>query len=241
MQVSLISLVKNDGLREGVLPRLHPRPTASEYLLALGGGPPPRHPFLVRSFFTNLLIMFRRWADGARQDYDSGFSLIEMLVYIGLLAVIGTTLTLFAGRLLNRNTHAQLQAEALTNARQVADAVSYEIRQATAVYDPTSVFDTHPGQLSLVTDVTPPADEDITYLDLYIDDEKLYRKREGQAPELLVAENVRITNFVLALIQASSKQPAVRLQLTVAPQLTSGQAASATSASLTTAVSLRAY
>jgi type II secretory pathway pseudopilin PulG len=175
------------------------------------------------------------------RHHSTGFSLVEMVVYIALLAIIGTVLTLFASQLLNRNTQAQLNAGTLNNAQQIIEVLSHELREANGVYYPTSVFDVHPGQLSLATTKNLPADENLTYVDFYVDDDRLYRKRESQAAELVTSQNVKITKLVFTHVNGSSNQSAVRIELTVAPDTASAKASAQGSASISTSVSLRAY
>ena len=96
---------------------------------------------------------------------QAGMSLIQMIVYIGILVIIVTVLTSFSSQTIRRSAHTQLTAAALGSARGVMTDLTKETRRASGVYTPTSTFTTHPGQLSLATAENLPTDEKITYVD----------------------------------------------------------------------------
>jgi type II secretory pathway pseudopilin PulG len=169
----------------------------------------------------------------------NGFTFIEILIYTGLLAVIMFTLTTFATRVIRQNAHTQLTSQVLDNARGAMEAITREIRQSTGVYAPTSTFDTFPGQLSLSTTQSLPADEEVTYVDFYIDDERLYRKREGTPAELVTSEQVRVTNLTFDLLNESSATPAIQITLTVEPAVSSDEAAAQSAVTFVTTAALR--
>ncbi len=175
----------------------------------------------------------------AVRTHQEGFTLIETLMYAGLLAALGAVLTLAGVRIIRQNAHAQLTAQVLGNARGVLEDMSREVRHGTGVYVPTSVFASHPGQLSLATREKLPADEKETYVEFYVDDERIYRKREGAAAELLTSEQVKVTNLVFTHLN-SSNDPAIRIEMTVVPVAAATAATSQASIKLTTTASLRA-
>lgn len=168
-----------------------------------------------------------------------GFTLIEVVIYIGLVAIIGIVLTSFATRMIRSNSNAQFTTEALNNARGAAGAITREIRHARGVYYPTSVFDTHPGQLSLATRENLPAGEKETYVDFYVDDNRLYLKRENEAAQLLTSQNVQVTNLVFTQLNTGVSASAVRVEITVAPDTQVADVATQSSVTLTTTAALR--
>lgn len=172
---------------------------------------------------------------------QSGVSLLEVLVYITLLAVLGVGLIRFATHVIQRNSETQLKAQVLDNARSAMAIMTKEIRHASGVYDPTSTFGSHPGQLSLATTFELPADENETYVDFYLDDERLYRKREGNTAELITAEKVRVTNLTFTYLQQTLASPAVQISLTVEPSDSTSQAAANSTVVLSSTASLRTY
>lgn len=175
----------------------------------------------------------------APSQYQRGFTLVEMLVYIVLLAVLGAVLTLAGSHIIKQSAHAQLTAQVLGSARGALEDMGREIRHARGVYTPTSVFDTNPGQLSLATRENVPADEEETYVDFYIDDERLYRKREGEAAELITSERAKITNLVITHLNENNGGSALRIELTAEPAATATEAVAQASVTLVTTISLR--
>lgn len=173
--------------------------------------------------------------------HHAGLSFIEILVYVGLLAMTGVVLTRFATQVIERNSHVQLTAQVLDNARGAMAALTQEIRHSSGVYTPTSSFDTHPGQLSLASRHNLPADENETYVDFYLDDERLYVKREGEPAALFTSENVRVSNLTFVYLNQTSDAPAVQVNLTVVPSGASQEAQAQAAVTLSSTASLRSY
>ncbi|MBI4359834.1 MAG: prepilin-type N-terminal cleavage/methylation domain-containing protein [Candidatus Jacksonbacteria bacterium] len=145
-----------------------------------------------------------------------GFTLIEVLVYVGILTVAVAVMSSFVLAIIRLNSYTATTADVLRSAERAVEIIDQEIRLAESVYTETSVFGASPGQLSVVTRVGAPPGETETYVDFYIDDGRLYVKREGQTPELIIAQDIRITNFTLTRFTkagAPSSQ-AIRIDLT---------------------------
>lgn len=168
-----------------------------------------------------------------------GFTLIEVMVYAVALVLVVNILVLTLIQLMSLNDSSRRAREAMDNARRALDVVAQEIRHADNVYDPTSVFDATPGQLSLETLRDLPADETSTYVDFYIDDFGLYLKREGQTAQLITSEKVSVTNLVFSELDGYTDGPAVRIQLTV--EYRSPISGPKNAVSVETTASLRSY
>lgn len=170
-----------------------------------------------------------------------GLSIIEVLIYTILLSLVATSLLLFTMRIVQQTSSARVTSATLDNARGAMTVITSEIRQANAVYTPTSVLGSSPGQLSLATTRNAPVDEDETYVDFYIDDERLYRKREGIAAELITSEQVKVTHLTFSHRNTESLGSAVQVTLIVVPAQANAQILAAATVSLTTTATLRAY
>jgi len=145
---------------------------------------------------------------------SKGFTLIELLVYIAIFAILLTTISLFAIAFIKSTAKSRIKKEVSYSTYSAMKTMLYEIKRANRVYTPTSVFDNPSGQLSLETSQELPAGEEITYLDFYLDsDNKLYIKREGQNPRLLISENLKITNLEFEHLASASES--VRINLTI--------------------------
>lgn len=176
----------------------------------------------------------------------NGFTLTGTMVYIALLAILASILISFLVRVVEFNSQGKTAGEVLDSASHSLTALIQEVQHAHALYAPTSTFDTHPGQLSLVTTRNLPTDESETYVDVYIDDERLYIKREGEAAELFSSERIRITNFTIEAISASGTPDpdtarAVRLTLEVEPDIGDAEVARRNAVSLSSIATVRSY
>lgn len=160
----------------------------------------------------------------SKKSKNNGFTLIEGIVYVALFvlifgAVVGSTLSLFTAF-----AKTAAQRETITNARTAMDAIVREIKYAKEIYQPTSCFGTSDAksvcgggakrQLTLITSQNLPSDESQTYVDLYLDGNKVYIKREGAPAGALTSGKVRVSNLVFERLNNGGRE-SVRTTLTV--------------------------
>jgi hypothetical protein len=100
------------------------------------------------------------------------------------------------------------------NARLVIKAFENEARYASSVYTPTSVFGSNPGQLSLQTALAIPLEESSTYVDYYLDAEKLFIKREGSVAQEITSDTVSVSSFIVLHLSTTS----VKINFALAPR-----------------------
>lgn len=126
-----------------------------------------------------------------------GFTLIELMLYVSvcgmLLAAVGALLVWT----LRSQAKSQAEHEVTFQALRVAEVITKEIQNAKSVYTPSSVFATHPSQLSLETSNALPQGEQNTYVDFFVCDSRICMKREGQNPLALTSEKLIVQNFVV--------------------------------------------
>jgi type II secretory pathway pseudopilin PulG len=147
---------------------------------------------------------------------QKGFTLLEMVVYIGLVVIVAGLVINFALSLITSYGKTQASKEAMNNASFALDTIVNEIRQASKIYSPTSVFaPTDPGQLSLETLLNPPANETSTYVDFYVDNNKLYLKRESQSALALTSDRVKVKNLTFTRLTPPNAPESVKVQITV--------------------------
>ena len=143
-----------------------------------------------------------------------GFSLIEVLFYISIFVVLIGIVTLFAASLIKSINKNNIKKEVVRGAYSAINNMIYEIENSDNAYIPTSIFDFNPGQLSLKTAQKPPAGEQYTYVDFYLDnDNRLYIKREGRESQLLMSENLRVVNLEFKRLAGSSES--IRINIIV--------------------------
>ena len=132
--------------------------------------------------------------------FQKSFTLIEILVYIGVLSIIILAIVSFVLWFLRSNTKAKVMREVLDSARRAMEIITHEIKEAESIYTPTSVFDSHPGQLSLETPKYLPGEERTSYIDFYLCDNRLCFKKESQDSIVLTTDNVEVSNLVFTEI-----------------------------------------
>lgn len=157
-----------------------------------------------------------------------GFTLVEMVIYMGaLVLLIGTVATLLLW-MIRANNQVHIRNELVVNVEQAFALMANEIREAQGVYTPTTTL----SQLSLQTRKSVPASETSTYIDFFRCGTRLCLKREFQAPIALTSENIEIQSLEFTHVKTG---PASSIQMVVeASYLTSSVRVQATA-------SLRAY
>lgn len=170
-----------------------------------------------------------------------GFTLIELLIYLGLIIIVASIVTAFLPNLLKSYSFAQKKEEVVDSTQRALAVITQELRHASAIYTPTSILNTNPGQLSLSTSHNPPEGESSTYLDFYLDNERLYLKKEGQTAELLMPDKIRIANLTFSQLTSTSTIPALRITIRATYDSDSTEIQERTQTTLTTTASLRSY
>jgi len=144
---------------------------------------------------------------------NTGFTLIELIIYIAVFAIIATILTLFVFNFINVYTKIRITKEVSENSQIAMETMLLEIRHAKDIYTPTSSLGTHPGQLSLKTAKETPIGEETAYVDFYLDENKrLCVKKDGQEAEPLTSENIEINNLIFNYL-TTDKSKSVRIEL----------------------------
>src|SRR3989338_8294446 len=131
----------------------------------------------------------------ARKSREKGFTLYEMLIYIALFLMLSVLVTGLVIQLLQTGFRMSRSREILVGVGMVYQAVFEEARFARSVYTPTSIFSSDEGQLSFETAVNPPTGEATTYRDFYVDNGRIFLKKESQQPQPLTSQRLRVTKF----------------------------------------------
>lgn len=144
---------------------------------------------------------------------NKGFTLIELLIYLSIFAILIITITTFAFTFIEANSKSRIKKEVSSTAYSVIKTISYEIKRASDIYEPTSIFVNNPGQLSLFTTYDIPIDEKQGYTDFYLDNGRLYIKKEAQDAQAITSENVKVSE--LRFEHLSSFSDSVKIILTI--------------------------
>lgn len=166
-----------------------------------------------------------------------GFTLMEMLVYVGVLAIIVTTVSVFFLWAIRSNSKTRVMRETLNNASRAMEIITYEIREARSIYTPTTTS----TQLSLETTHYMPAGEKTTYTDFYLCENQLCFKKESQDPIALTSDRVEVKNLLFTQITTTSTYSSIQINLVVEYKNPAVLPQYQASVDLTSTVSLRNY
>ena len=133
---------------------------------------------------------------------EKGFTIIEIIVYVGVLSIILTSIVSLLIWAVRSNTKIRTEREVLDNTRRALEFITYEVRASSGIYSPTTTI----SQLSLETKQSLPAGEGTTYIDFFLCGTRICLKRESQAPFSLSSDNIEVTN--LSFIQVVTNERA---------------------------------
>ena len=191
--------------------------------------------FTPLEFFQNFIR-----AKKSDQKTLTGFTLIEMLIYVALVATIISAVVFFGIWAMQVGAKTKANTEITGNARRAMEIMVYEIKRSTGVYAPTSNFDIDPGQLSLEQPGAEGSDESSSFVDFFICGQALCLKREKANAIALTNASVRVTSLVFNQMLNSMGSPSIRITLNVTNAV-GDRPENFASISLTTAANLRAY
>jgi len=143
---------------------------------------------------------------------ETGLTLIEIILYVGIAAAVVTTMTLFTLDIGATRQKTLVAQEVQSNMRTAIEVISQKIRAADGVNIGASTFNSDPGVLSLSMP-TPALDPTIIQLDA--DDGSITITEGGGTPVILTTDEVRVTNFRFTNLAAAAIRGNVRLQMTL--------------------------
>ena len=147
------------------------------------------------------------------KNNKKGIGLIEIVIYAGLLAMISVLLVNFLMQVINTYYMVRAEREVIGQGRAAIETVHKTIAQAQSVYAPTSAFGIDSGQLSLVTTQGAIAGHATAYMDFWVENGRLWIRREGELPMALTGTSVNVTQFKLERVVQALGVQAVRTTL----------------------------
>ncbi|MBI4137847.1 MAG: type II secretion system protein [Candidatus Sungbacteria bacterium] len=166
---------------------------------------------------------------------SSGFTLIEMTVYVGLLGLLAILMTTILVKITTTYQRTRAERAVVSNSRLLAETLSKTIASSREAYAPTSAFNTDAGQLTLVTGDAPIQEHETKFIDFWIDAGQLLVKEEGKPPSVLSAASVRIKKFRIERIVQGLNRESIRFTLGIE----AAHSAAETQTTITTAATLR--
>lgn len=152
----------------------------------------------------------------ARRNSTTGFTIVEMIIYVSVLALIlvGVVQMILAVS----STFNELRATRQLNRSAVVllDRFVREVRDAESVVVDSSVFDTHPGELTISVEGTN--------VRFYVDGGVVKLDRGGAYEGDLTVPDVSATSFVFRRSTPGSISETIRLEVTLESISGSGSA-----------------
>ncbi len=145
----------------------------------------------------------------------NGFTLIEIIVYVALFGIVVSVVldVIMFVYSTNKKTTSYMQVN--SDALSAMERMTYEITGSQYIYLATSSFDNpSSGQLSLATEIYATANDDITYLDFYVDSNTLFLKKDGQDPVPLTSKNVSVSTFNVSYYKNGARE-SVKIDMTI--------------------------
>ncbi|MBU1126577.1 type II secretion system GspH family protein, partial [Patescibacteria group bacterium] len=162
-----------------------------------------------------------------------GFTLIELVLYIAIIAGFLTTTIFFAMRVVEGGQRARIHAEVQQNLRVAMERIDREIRSAVDLNVAGSTFNAHPGVLSLEGE----SGEDPIVFDIQGGILRLSKGASG--PYNLTSNDVEVTNFVVKNHSVSNRTKVIQIEMTVRYASTADSVAYDVESSARTSVVLR--
>ena len=175
------------------------------------------------------------------KNNNKGFTLVEMIMYVAIMTIVGSVIVVFIPQLTRKNAYIQAKGEVFDNMTSAMEIMAREIKNSESVYASTTVFDANPGQLSLETSYNTIPTEDSTFVDFYVDGDRLHVKREEQTEELLLSDKIKINSLVFTNLNAGGNYPIIRIVLTASYDTPSQEVTEQSRVTLTSTVSARDY
>lgn len=139
-----------------------------------------------------------------------GFTLLELTIYVLIVGIVLTAITMYAIDVIGAQTKAKSYQEVQYNARFAMRRIVNEIRRADDLNTGSSIFDTHPGVLSIGNN--DPAKDPLVF---DIASNRL-RMTQGGTPYFLTSDKVEITNLIFKDLSVANRTKNIKIFITVA-------------------------
>ena len=165
------------------------------------------------------------------------FTLIEILVYIGVFALVAGVLYSFIIWVYHSDIKTRAMREVLDNGQRAMETMIYEIREARSIYTPLTTS----TQLSLETTHYLPEGESFSYIDFFLCGAQICLKKETENPIPLTSDKVEVKELNFSQISATSSFPSVQINLKLVYKNPFEKPEYQVHIEATSTVSLRAY
>ena len=163
---------------------------------------------------------------------QKGFTLIETLIYIGIIGAVVASFVVFSMSITNSRNKTYVVQEVQANGRTALSIMTQKIRAASSVTTGSCTFDSDPGELYLVIDGTT------NIINLDADDGVLQLTAGAADPVAITTDEVQVTNLVFTDLTDGDRDN-IRIEMTAAYNNLGTDVEYTYSENFQTAVSLR--
>lgn len=146
-----------------------------------------------------------------------GFTLIELVIYIALIGVMVAVVAESFMVVIKLNSRIVSISEMNSNASAAMERIIYEIQNAKYVYTPTSDFTVTSPQLSLATAQGASAEEGMTYIDFYLENNTIFLKTEGASSVALTTPAMSVENMQFSYFKNGDTE-SIKIDFIVRPK-----------------------
>lgn len=140
----------------------------------------------------------------------TGFSLIEIIIYVALVSIIAVSFVVFIIDVTTSSQKARVRQEVQQNARFAFQRITREIRAADDVNAGSSAFGTSPGVLSLAAD--NPTDDPTVFS---VNGGVLQITQGANPAQDLTSDRFVVTNLVFTDLSVNNRTKNIMIELTL--------------------------
>ena len=150
-----------------------------------------------------------------KKESQRGTTILEIVVYTALFGIIAIIISNFLIQIVGAYNISRAEREVLSNGRLLLETVTKSLAESEEIYTPTSAFNKDLGQISLITKTSVQPEHTTAFIDFWVDNGRLWMRKEGASPTPLSASSVRVGKFRLERLSQGLGRDAVRLTLQV--------------------------
>lgn len=142
---------------------------------------------------------------------SKGFTLIELLIYLAIVSVVLTSLVMFSISIAAARSKTFVAQEVQSNGRYALNLISQKIRTAGSIDNSQSVFNSHPGILTL--NMSDP-DDHPTVIQLN-ENNQITITSGGTSPIAITSNQVSVTNLTFTDLTGDSERANIGISLDI--------------------------
>lgn len=139
-----------------------------------------------------------------------GYTLIEMIIYIAILALISALVINSLAIMIGSFGEARMLSKINSSAETAMERMSREIRSAYDVDQVASVLNSHPGDLTI--NIQPDPLETARF---YLESGMLKVSENGATGEPLTSSGLTVSNLIFRLITSGTVSKAVKIEMEI--------------------------